>query len=384
MRTPIPAPMDGDSLLAAAGLDRSRFNASPAETFLRVHADSVMAWTGSYSDGRPDTIRVKAASLGGRPVLFEISGPWDQTELTSTPFWQLVVYIVLEILLVALLVTGSIVAWRNVKLGRGDRRAAWRIAMVVFVAVVGSWALVASHVPTLWELLMFLMGVSWAAFQAGFIGLLYLAVEPFVRRHWPDALISWVRIVGGRFRDPLAASHVLVGIVVGLALALVNAAVPFVTNAMTPFGQSTAIFALNGPRFLTVGLLQDLTLMWFGSIGMILILVLLRGMVRRTLIADALWVAFFAVLFAPSPALIPLGVPIFVSRIWALRRFGLLTFIVSTWAENLMADMPIAVGSWYTPLSLTTPVLIAAAAAWSVYVIVTSRPGWASRPATGV
>jgi fructuronate reductase len=33
--------------------------------------------------------------------------------------------------------------------------------------------------------------------------MLYVALEPFVRRMWPDALISWSRAIMGRLRDPL-------------------------------------------------------------------------------------------------------------------------------------------------------------------------------------
>jgi len=56
---------------------------------------------------------------------------------------------------------------------------------------------------------MLLLALSWASFQAGFVGLLYLAIEPFVKRNWPDSLISWMRAVNGRFRDPLVTSHIL-------------------------------------------------------------------------------------------------------------------------------------------------------------------------------
>ena len=45
--------------------------------------------------------------------------------------------------------------------------------------------------------------------QTGFVGLLYVAVEPFVSRHWRDALISRMRMVNGRFRDLLVTSHIL-------------------------------------------------------------------------------------------------------------------------------------------------------------------------------
>ena len=80
----------------------------------------------------------------------------------------------------ALLVAAALVAWRNVRVGRGDKKGAWRVAVALFACGVASWALVASHVPTQWELYVVLNGLSWAGFQAAFVGLLYLAVEPFV------------------------------------------------------------------------------------------------------------------------------------------------------------------------------------------------------------
>ncbi len=125
--------------------------------------------------------------------------------------------------MVALLVAAALVAWRNVRLGRGDQKAAWRVAAVLFATGVASWALVAAHVPTQWEVYLLMMGLSWAGFKAGFVGLLYLAIEPFIRRYWPDALISWMRMVNGRFRDPLVTSHILVGVSAGLVIALLVA-----------------------------------------------------------------------------------------------------------------------------------------------------------------
>ncbi len=120
------------------------------------------------------------------------------------------------------MIAAPLVAWRNVRLGRGDRKAAWRISGALFSTGVASWALVAAHVPTAEEVRPLMMGLSWAAFMAGYVGLLYLAIEPFVRKNWPDALISWMRMISGRFRDPLVTSHILVGVLAGLLLALLG------------------------------------------------------------------------------------------------------------------------------------------------------------------
>jgi len=381
-QSPSAQAMDWSSLLSAAGLDAARFTPSPPEAFIPVYADSRMAWIGSYEEGRPDKIRVEAAALHGRPVFFQIGGPWEEPEIAATPPGQRFALIVSEVLVVALLVAAALVAWRNVRLGRSDKRGAWRIAAMLFAAGVANWALVASHVPTLWELYLLMMGLSWAGFQAGFVGLLYLAVEPYVRKNWPDALISWVRIVGGRFRDPLAASHILVGVFAGLAFALLIAATTWATNDLS---SSFSIGAsLSGARFLFGSLLFQLNRAAFFATGLILVLVLLRGLVRRTWVADALFVLLMSVAAsaAGSPAVVVFFVLLNVTQIWILRRFGMLALAALICTFPLAQSLPFTVASWYAALSLTTPLIVASVAAWSLYAILAPRPGAASRPAS--
>ena len=282
---------------------------------------------------------------------------------------------------VALLVAAALVAWRNVRLGRGDQKAAWRVAAMVFACGVASWALVASHVPTTWELYLLSLGLSWSAFQAGFTGFLYLAVEPFVRKHWPEALISWLRVVGGRLRDPLVASHVLVGISAGLVVPLLDAATFWATNDIRSSGVIGVSMSLSGARFLFGSLLTGLNLSATATVGNILVLVLLRSVVRRTWAADVLFVVLlsFLAVYGVSG---PVGVLSVAATVWIIRRFGLLALAVMIFAGGPVRDMPLAAGSWYAPLSLTTPFLIAAVAAWALYVIVTSRPGTTPRLAS--
>ena len=46
----------------------------------------------------------------------------------------------------------------------------------------------------------------------------YLALEPYVRRRWPEALIGWNRMLAGRWKDPRVGRDVLLlGLMVGLA-----------------------------------------------------------------------------------------------------------------------------------------------------------------------
>jgi hypothetical protein len=371
--------VDWSSLLSAAGLDAARFTPSPPAAFTPVYADSRMAWSGSYEDGRPEIIRVEAAALNGQPVSFQILGPWQQREIAATPGGKRFTNIVGAVLLVALLIAAALVARRNVRMGRGDKKGAWRIAAFLFASSMASWALVASHVPTLFELYLLMMGLSWACFQGGFVALLYLAVEPHVRRSWPDALISWVRIVGGRFRDPLAASHVLVGICAGLVFALLGAATIWATNDV--FSSRSIGVSLSGARFLIGILLSDLNISAFAITGAVLVLVLMRSLVRRNWVADALFVVLMTCVTFPFPAVIPHTVLLFATYIWILRRFGLLALAALMCTAYLAYTLPFAVASWYAGLSLTTPLVIASVAAWSLYTILASRPGAASRSA---
>ena len=43
------------------------------------------------------------------------------------------------------------------------------------------------------------------------MGTFYLALEPFIRRRFPRALVSWSRLLAGRWRDWMVGRDVLLG-----------------------------------------------------------------------------------------------------------------------------------------------------------------------------
>jgi hypothetical protein len=47
---------------------------------------------------------------------------------------------------------------------------------------------------------------------------LYLALEPAVRANWPHSLVTWNRVVAGRWKDAQVGSHILVGACIGTGL----------------------------------------------------------------------------------------------------------------------------------------------------------------------
>src|SRR3979411_3038913 len=54
--------------------------------------------------------------------------------------------------------------------------------------------------------------------------MLYLALEPYVRRRDPHTLISWSRLLAGQWRDPLVGRDLLIGAVYGVLLTVFEGA----------------------------------------------------------------------------------------------------------------------------------------------------------------
>ncbi len=73
-------------------------------------------------------MRIEAAAFRGKPVYFELIGPWTHAESMQPrqPATRERASLVLGIVLFfSMLVGGAMLARRNLRLGRGDRRGAF-------------------------------------------------------------------------------------------------------------------------------------------------------------------------------------------------------------------------------------------------------------------
>jgi serine/threonine-protein kinase len=78
-----------------------------------------------------------------------------------------------------------------------------------------SWLVSAHHVASSGEVFLFLYGLQRSLFWSCFAGLIYLAFEPYLRRHTPERVISWNRLLAGDWRDPLVGRDILIGLTIG-------------------------------------------------------------------------------------------------------------------------------------------------------------------------
>jgi serine/threonine-protein kinase len=122
-----------------------------------------------------------------------------------------------------LMVAAGLVARANVKGSRGDRLGARRLATVAIVVPVVGWFFAAHHVPDVGiEQSRFFEAIALSLFGAGMLWVFYLAAEPYVRKTWPHILITWSRLLAGRFRDPLVGRDLLLGAACGTTMTVIS------------------------------------------------------------------------------------------------------------------------------------------------------------------
>ena len=144
------SPPDWAPLFSAAGLDPSKWPPAQPTWTPPVYSDARAAWTGSLAERPNIPMRIEAAAYRGKPVYFELIGPWtrpDRMQPYQPTVGERVFLVILTVLLLASVVAGAMLARRNLHLGRGDRRGASRLAVFVFAAWVVAVFFGAHHVP---------------------------------------------------------------------------------------------------------------------------------------------------------------------------------------------------------------------------------------------
>lgn len=336
---------------------------------------------------RPDVaMRIEAAAYRGKPVTWHLIGPWNRPSrmiaYTSSPGEQ-AAGIILVAILVSLIVGGAFFARRNLRMGRGDRHGAARLAGLAFALTVVAWVFGESHVATPWELGLFVMFVSWALFVSGFLWLLYISLEPFVRRRWPGSLISWSRLLSGSFRDPLVGRDVLVGCVFGVvAVLLFSLTYPVASWVGVPQAQPYVgpLGVFLGARAVVALATWSMVPPVFFALAMLFILFLLRVLLRSEWVAAALLVLILTapeVLQSDSPLLIGIAhVLAYGATLFVLVRFGLLAVVVSFAFGTILQSFPITtdLSAWYSGIGLAGVLLLLGLTAYAFYTSLGGQP----------
>jgi len=221
--------------------------------------------------------------------------------------------------------------------GKADRKGALRLAWSIGLAqlvcnllVGGDYSFRSDPIPAISNLIG-------EPVVDGFLAwVIYLAVEPSLRRQWPLSLVSWVRLLAGRWKDPLVGQDVLAGMGVGALAAVLVAAlrlIPFPHGMLNQFplypwpDSLSSISAMLGVMVRT----------WVQSVGVGL--AILFGVVMLWRLTRSRWVALilvYLIVLIPFSIMSGASIPVFllvhgfilVLPMHLLKRSGLLAFVM--------------------------------------------------------
>jgi len=380
------------ALFRLAELDPARFVPAAPTMMPGSPFDSRSAWTGTFEPARPESVHVEAASWAGKPVYFSISGEWQTQPAPPVGPYSVSLRVGLSACALLVVVGSVVLAVWNLRRGRADRYGAWAIAAAAFGLMLACGVLGASHVANLWEMQILARLLGWSSFVAALLAALYLAIEPYVRRHWPNALISWSRFRAGRIRDPLVASHLLIGITTVLAFEVTQWALLAAGNRTIRTWQPipALLEPLNGYGRFVAELCAEVAAGFFSSIALLLQVVLMRIFIKRLWLADLLVAGLISIgallsYINPWQSAIAgaMNIALTYLVLWLLRRFGLLSALAAIVTNQILTmTAPIALSSWYAGRSLVILAVPAAVAAWSLWVVLSAyrreRRHWAT------
>ncbi len=364
---------------AAFGMDSLAYTPVALARPVPALCDTAMAWRGPSPWNSADSATIQMGASRGRLTHFTVVSTWGVARTpvdVVRPVRREPTELPLELLFdVAPYLLSVFFAMRNLQLGRGDWRGATRIAVFVFFMNVGEavFATRLSEVGIVGVLEDLFSGRAQghALIHAMGMWFAYVALEPYVRRLWPRVLVSWTRLLTGRFRDPLVGRDLLVGVTLGATLTALGTA----TFAISPkLGLGQVPTLTNGAMFESIGNAgyTSVSMCYAGSICVLnvlqwlFVLLLVRLVCRRTdlaLVVGGLLYVFYTAA-GPAPEIgwkLALLLGLFNTiGLLVVVRIGLLATVVCSFTALVLGGTAATLdfGSWYAGLVLLPTALL--------------------------
>jgi predicted Ser/Thr protein kinase len=365
---------DWKPLFALAGLDFAQFK--PAEPIWNSlgSSDQRVAWTGMWP-GTSTPLRVEAAAWHGKPVFFRLIGEWTvpermpSEENTAVNKGQ----VALVIFLLALL-TGAIwLARRNYLQQRSDPHGALRLGLLIFGLQMLVWIFNTHYVSSLGLFELFILAASGSVFLAAVFYIVYLAIEPYVRRHWPHAIISWSRLMAGRIRDPLVGRDVLFGVMLGLSWAVIFAVAGLALQHISAEPDLSSLAFLMGFRQTLGASFNHAALSVQATLGFFFLMFVFRVVFRKPWFAALAFVAFWLLMKSYGNHhwiyVAPAVIAVYGIAAYVILRFGFVALAVGIFTTDLVGGVPLTsdTSSFYIGAPAFVFGLVIALALWGCY-----------------
>ena len=248
------------------------------------------------------------------------------------------------------------------------------------------------HVADFGEIGLIVMWVSTSLFFGAFVWLLYIALEPYVRRRWPTTLVAWSRVLAGNWRDPLVGRDVLIGSLAGMLGAALFRLFPLRLETWLGTPPAKPAFEvpdlLLGARIVVSQALGGLAGGLGIALGIVLLFFLFRVLLRREWIAAAAFVLVVAVVqllqFLQTEnrllVVVPFALMGTVLIVLVLLRVGLVALATWLCVGRTLALFPITLNAsaWYAWIGFAGLLIIAAIVLYGFYVSRAGRPMFGS------
>jgi hypothetical protein len=311
-----------------------------------------------------------------RPVSFEIRGPWNTPD-RDTPrqasgqlFETAVTYTIIAITLC--LAAG--LAWFNYRRGRADIQGGVRLLGVVLGCAVVSELLLVQHVDAVEEFNELGSIAAWSLWSSFGVVFLYVALEPFVRRHWPHSLISWTRLLAGGLKDSLVGGHVLTGAALGVGYALLF--------TFRIIGENDLLVPFVPVRQFIGETIGDVGSSITTALALLFVFFLARVITRNQWLAAAIVFLLFTIPQIPTslrPAVLVVSALLgYLSAVVILIRFGVLPMAVAVFITNLLLASPLTtdVSAWYASSMFAALAILFGISLWSFKTALGGRKLW--------
>ena len=220
-RRPLPRPVSRS--LASPSVPEKRLPSCRGSASTNVGFGGGQGVTGA---GAELPITVQGAAYNGQLTHFRVTRDWGLKEVArpdreSGVRWLFGLGNVLVVVLT--LGAGTFLGARNLMQRKGDSRTSVRVALATMALSCIAWILTGVHaLPNVaLELQLLTSNAPRWLWNAALLWCLYMALEPTVRSIWPHKLVSWTRLLSGRWRDPSVGRDLLLGMVGGVAVLLV-------------------------------------------------------------------------------------------------------------------------------------------------------------------
>jgi hypothetical protein len=382
-------PPDWARLFASANLDPAKFTSVAPEWSSAVMTDARAAWTGLYKDRTDLPVRIEAAWFHNRPVYFQVLWPWtpaaklaDTAPNNSRTLRSFVNYAIGAIVFIAALW----IAHYNWKARRADLRGAARVGIFCGAMSLIAWIFHAHHAASDAEQTLIGNALANAAYVCLEYWLIYLALEPWVRRYWPQTMITWSRVVARKWTDPIVGRDLLFGTFFGIVYVLIVVLYEYANLRIgVPF-LGFGVENLNGLREFAGYIAKQIFSEVGGSLTLLLTLFLVRAVLKKPWIVATVWVVgwvavrFLRVnLFESPERSVMLGVfwmLLFSVLVFIMLRFGFFTLVVALFVLDTLSACFLTTdfSAWYGQSSWAIVIMIVAMALRGFRLSLGSRP----------